>query len=76
MSIELAPPAGFYRIITGDGDGRTWLTSPDYDRIAAFERPAVDPKPSVFSGYLPGRTKVVDALRVGRGKLDWPLADE
>ena len=25
-----APPAGLYRIITDEGDGRTWLTTPDY----------------------------------------------
>jgi hypothetical protein len=39
-------------------------------------KPAVDPKPSLFSGRLPGRTTVVDALRLGRGKLRWPRADD
>ena len=62
------------RTVTG-ADGRTWLATPDYHRVAAFKRPAVDPKPSLFSGRLPGNTRLVDALRVGRGKLRWPQAD-
>lgn len=70
-----APPAGLYRIITDEGDGQTWLVTPDYQRIAPFRKPAVDPKPSLFSGRLPGNTRLVDALRVGRGKLRWPRAD-
>jgi hypothetical protein len=70
-----APPAGLYRIITDEGDGRTWLATPDYRRLVPFKKPAVDPKPSLFSGRLPGATAVVDALRVGRGKLRWPRAD-
>lgn len=70
-----APPAGLYRVITDDGDGRTWLATPDYRRVVPFKKPAVDPKPSLFSGRLPGATAVVDALRVGRGKLRWPRAD-
>ena len=44
-------------------------------RVAAFEKPAVDPKPSLFSGRLPGNTRLAEALRVGRGKLRWPSAD-
>jgi predicted heme/steroid binding protein len=70
-----ALPAGLYRIVTDEGDGRTWLSTPDYRRLAAFRKPAVDPKPSLFSGRLPGGTSLVDALRVGRGKLRWPRAD-
>lgn len=70
-----APPAGLYRIITDEGDGRTWLATPDYMRVAEFRKPAVDPKPSLFSGRFPGGTVVVDALRVGRGKVRWPRAD-
>ncbi len=71
------PPrlAGLYRIITDEGDGRTWLATPDYRRVAAFKKPAVDPKPSLFSGRLAGNTRLVEALRVGRGKLRWPQAD-
>jgi hypothetical protein len=70
-----APRAGLYRIVTDEGDGRTWLATPDYQRVAAFKKPAVDPKPSLFSGRLPGDTRLVEALRVGRGKLRWPTAD-
>lgn len=75
LDIEAAPPAGLYRIVTDEGDGRTWLATPDYQRVAAFKKPAVDPKPSLFSGRLPGNTRLVEALRVGRGKLRWPSAD-
>ncbi|HBO3248580.1 TPA: DEAD/DEAH box helicase [Pseudomonas aeruginosa] len=75
LDIEAAPPAGLYRIVTDEGDGRTWLATPDYQRVAAFKKPAVDPKPSLFSGRLPGETRLVEALRVGRGKLRWPPAD-
>ncbi|WP_329006969.1 DEAD/DEAH box helicase [Pseudomonas aeruginosa] len=75
LDIEAAPPAGLYRIVTDEGDGRTWLATPDYQRVAAFKKPAVDPKPSLFSGRLLGRTRLVEALRVGRGKLRWPPAD-
>lgn len=75
LDIEAVPPAGLYRIVTDEGDGRTWLATPDYQRVAAFKRPAVDPKPSLFSGQLPGNTRLVEALRVGRGKLLWPRAN-
>ncbi|WP_426240031.1 DEAD/DEAH box helicase [Pararhizobium sp. DWP1-1-3] len=75
LDIATAPPAGLYRVVTDEGDGRTWLTTPDYRRVAAFKKSAVDPKPSLFSGRLPGNTRLVEALRVGRGKLRWPTAD-
>lgn len=75
LDIEAPPPAGLYRIVTDEGDGRTWLVTPDYQRVAAFKKPAVDPKPSLFSGRLPGKTRLVEALRIGRGKLHWPPAD-
>lgn len=75
LDTEAAPPAGLYRIVTDEGDGRTWLATPDYQRVAAFKRPAVDPKPSLFSGRLLGKTRLVEALRVGRGKLRWPSVD-
>ena len=72
LDVAVAPPAGLYRIVTDEGDGRTWLATPDYQRVATFKKPAVDPKPSLFSGRLPGNTRLVAALRVGRGKLHWP----
>lgn len=75
LDIEAAPPAGLYRIITDEGDGRTWLATPDYQWVAAFKKPAVDPKPSLFSGRVLGNTRLVETLRVGRGKLRWPSAD-
>jgi len=75
LDIEATPPSGLYRIVTDEGDGRTWLATPDYQRVAAFKKPAVDPKPSLFSGRLAGKTNLVEALRVGRGKLRWPRAD-
>jgi hypothetical protein len=75
LDIETTPPAGLYRIVTDEGDGRTWLVTPDYQRVATFKKPAVDPKPSLFSGYLPGKSRLVEALRVGRGNLRWPPAD-
>ena len=75
LDIAVAPPAGLYRIVTDEGDGRTWLATPDYQRVAPFKKSAVDPKPSLFSGRLPGDTRLVEALRVGRAKLRWPPAD-
>ena len=75
LDTATAPPAGLYRIVTGDGDGRTWMATPDYQRVAAFKKSALDPKPSLFSGRLPGNTRLVEALRVGRGTLRWPRAN-
>ena len=75
LDTATAPPAGLYRIVTDDGDGRTWVATPDYQRVAAFKKSALDPKPSLFSGRLPGNTRLVEALRVGRGKLRWPRAN-
>jgi hypothetical protein len=75
VPVRSAPPAGLYRVITDEGDGRTWLATPDYQRLASFKKPAVDPKPSLFSGRLPGGTSLVDVLRVGRGKMRWPRAN-
>jgi hypothetical protein len=75
LDIGTAPPAGLYRIATDEGDGRTWLVTPDYQRVAVFKKPALDPKPSLFSGRLQGNTKLVEVVRIGRGKLRWPLAD-
>jgi hypothetical protein len=72
LEIGTVPPIGLYRIITDEGDGRTWLATPDYQRIAAFKSSAVDPKPSIFSGRVVGRTRFVETLRIGRGELSWP----
>ena len=72
LDTPASPPAGLYRIVTDEEDGRTWLATPDYQRVAAFKRPAFDPKPSLFSGRLPGNTRLVEALRVGHGNSRWP----
>jgi hypothetical protein len=75
LDIEVAAPVGLYRIVTDEGDGRTWLATPDYQRVTAFKKAAVDPKPSLFWGRLSGETRLVEALRIGRGRLRWPPAD-
>ena len=75
LDVAAYPPAGLYRIVTDDGDGQTWLATADYRKIAPFIKSALDPKPSLFSGRLQGNTKLVEALRIGRGKLRWPAAD-
>ncbi|MDH1271331.1 DEAD/DEAH box helicase [Rhizobium pusense] len=75
LDVTGAPPAGLYRIVTDQGDGRTWLATADYQQVAAFRKSAVDPKPSLFSARLPGNTRLVDASRIGRGRLRWPRAD-
>ena len=69
------PAAGLYRVVTDVGDGRTWLMTGDYRRLVSFKKAAIDPKPSLFSGRLLGGTPLVEALRVGRGKMRWPEAD-
>ncbi len=75
LDTAATPLAGLYRILTDEGDGRTWLATPDYQRVAAFKTLAVDFKPSLFSGRLPGDTRLVEALRVGRGNPRWPRAN-
>lgn len=72
LDTAIAPPAGLYRIVTDEDDGRTWLTKPDFQRVAPFNKSAVDPKPSLFSGRLPDHTRLVEALRIGPGRLRWP----
>lgn len=74
-SKEMLPAAGLYRIITNGGDGRTWLSTPDFRPVVAFKKSALDPKPSQVSGRLAAGTSVVDAIRIGRGKMQWPPAD-
>jgi len=69
------PQAGLYRITTDEGDGRTWLMTADYQQVAPFSSPAVDTKPSLFSGRVQGGTTAVTATRIGPGKLQWPRSD-
>jgi len=75
VPISAAPPAGLYRILTDEGDGRTWLATPDYQRKVLFKKPAVDPKPSLFFGRLEEGSALVKVLRLGRGKVVWPRSD-
>jgi hypothetical protein len=72
LDVQPAPPPGLYRVVTDEVEGRTWLTTPDYKRVAAFKLSAMDPKPSVFSARLQSNTPFVNVLRVGPGKLRWP----
>lgn len=72
LDIDADPPAGAYRIVTDEEDRRTWLVTPDYQPVAAFKQSAVNPKPSLLSGRLQGNTRLVQALRVGSGRLRWP----
>jgi hypothetical protein len=71
------PLKGFYRVLTsGTADGRTWLSTPDFELIAPFKKTMRDLKPSLIFGMLPGKSSVVAATRVGRGKATWPLAND
>jgi hypothetical protein len=71
------PSKGLYRVLpSGAADGRTWLATPDYQLIAPFKKAMRDPKPSLISGTLPGEPSVVTAVRIGRGKATWPLAND
>ena len=75
LDIALPPRPGLYRIETYEGDGRTWLVTPDYRRVAPFEVSAAGPKPNLFTGRLLGNTRLVEAVRVGPRTLTWPPAD-
>jgi hypothetical protein len=67
------PSPGLYRIETDDVD-RTWLSTPDYRRIAPFKKSVRDLKPSLFAARLPAGTAVADITRIGRGNANWPSA--
>ena len=74
LDSKSAAPAGQYRVLTDNADGQTTLVTPDYQQVAAFEMPAVDPKPSLLLGRLSGGTKLVDVLRIGPGRVRWPTS--
>jgi hypothetical protein len=67
------PSPSLYRIETDDAD-TTWLSTPDYRRIAPFKKSVRDLKPSLFAGRLQGGTAVAEITRIGRGKANWPPA--
>lgn len=66
-------PAGPYRILTDEGDGRTWLATADYQIAAALKTSVVDPKPSLIWGRLAGsgRKKTAEVMRIGPGTPRW-----
>ena len=69
------PSPGLYRIEEDPDDpGRTWLSTPDYQRVAPFKKSVRDLKPSLFAARLAGGTSVAEISRIGRGKVNWPLA--
>jgi hypothetical protein len=68
------PSPGLYRIET-DPDDTTWLSTPDYRRVAPFNKSVRDLRPSLFSARLPGGTSVTEISRIGQGKANWPLAN-
>jgi hypothetical protein len=77
LPAEKLPPSGLYRVLpSGAADGRTWLAKPDYQPIAPFKKAVRDLKPSLISGRLPGKSSVVTAVRIGRGKATWPRATD
>lgn len=75
LDIALPPPPGLYRIETYEGDGRTWLVTPDYRQVAPFQEPAAGPKPNLFAGRVLGSSRLVEAVRVGPRTLAWPPFD-
>ena len=72
---ESTPPAGLYRVVSDEGDGRTWLMTADYRRLAPFMWAAVEAQPGLVSGRLPGGTSLANVLRVGRGRMLWRKPD-
>jgi hypothetical protein len=69
------PSPGLYRIETDpDAPDTTWLSTPDYRRIARFKKSVRDLRPSLFAARLVGGTSVADISRIGRGKANWPPA--
>jgi hypothetical protein len=75
LDSDVSPSSGIYRILTESPDGRTWLATPDFQQIATFKKPAIDPKPSLFWGRVRGESGFVEALRLGTGILSWPPSD-
>ena len=69
------PPAGLYRVEPdGDEPDATWLSTPDYRRIARFKKSPRDAKPSIFVARMAGGTGLAEISRTGRGKVNWPTA--
>jgi hypothetical protein len=77
LDIGEPPEPGPYRIVANAaGDGRTWLMTPDFEPVAAFVKPINDQQPSLLAGIVVEGSRVVDAIRKGRGRARWPRAND
>ena len=77
LDVAEPPKPGPYRIVpNAQGDGRTWLMAPDFEPIAPFVKPISDQQPSLLAGTVVEGSRVVDAVRKGRGKARWARADD
>ncbi len=77
LDVAEPPRPGPYRIVpNAQGDGRTWLMAPDFEAVAPFVKPISDQQPSLLAGTVVEGSRVVDAVRKGRGKARWPRADD
>lgn len=45
------------------------------DEVEAVPAMVIAPKPSLLSAWVLGKTKLVEALHIGPGKLRWPPVD-
>jgi len=72
----VAPSGRSVSIVEPDGDhpDTTWLSTPDYRRVAQFKKSPRDIKPSVFVARMAGGTGLAEVSRTGRGKANWPTA--
>lgn len=75
LDTEASPPAGVYRIEIDEVEGRTWLATPDFKRVAPISEPAAGPRTGVLTGRLSGDSVLVDTLQVGPETLDPPRVD-
>ncbi len=69
-----SPAPGLYRVETDADPDVTWLSTPDYRRIAQFKKSVRDLKPSLFAARLAGGTSLAEITRIGRGAANWPTA--
>jgi len=75
ISADDAPAAGLYRIDPSGDDGRAKLLTPDYSFVANFKKAPRDQAPRLLSAVAAGGKTVVSVIRIGRGKMRWPLAN-
>jgi hypothetical protein len=71
------PKNGIYRIVVNaQEDGRTWLMTPDFQPVAPFVKPIIDPQPSLLLGIVSEGSRVVNVSRRGRGHAQWENAND